>query len=255
MRAPFQQAARAAMSAPFQRTAGAAKSSRFQRTAGAAMIARFRRTAGAAIRSQRFRGIVLVEMLVVVFLVSIGAGLATMVFDSLQDAQSVTARFSNRLAVLHNFETALRRDVRRAERIELPPVAGGDEDADRAQQLVLLSGDARVVYELRASRVTRSAAGPAPSSLVWDETLGAVSLQPVRDAGGASVGVKAMITWVRLNRDDPHAKLTFEVVALCAGETLPEDAGDADSANAVMPASQEVGQSAGEAAGEASPDE
>lgn len=169
-------------------------------------------------RTRHHRGIVLVEMIVVVFLFSIGAGLATMVYVSLLDAQSVAARFSNRLAVLHDFQTALRRDVRRADRMELPRATGGDEGADAVQQLVLLCGDARVVYELRASRVTRSAVGPVPSSLVWDETLGAVSLQPVQDSSGEAVGVKARVTWVRQNRDDPHSKLTFEVVALCAGE-------------------------------------
>ena len=201
-------------------------------------------------RTRHHRGIVLVEMIVVVFLFSIGAGLATMVYVSLLDAQSVAARFSNRLAVLHDFQTALRRDVRRAERMELPPVAGGNEDADRVQQLVLLCGDARVVYELRASRVTRSAGGPVPSSLVWDETLGSVSLQPVQNASGESVGVKARVTWVRQNRDDPHSKLTFEVVALCAGEISPAEAGDVGAANAGKSESKAAGKEAGKTARE-----
>ncbi|MCC7291820.1 MAG: prepilin-type N-terminal cleavage/methylation domain-containing protein [Phycisphaerales bacterium] len=219
------------------------------------MRVRFQRTPGAGIRSHDRRGIVLVEMLVVVFLVSIGAGLAAMVFESLLDAQSVTARFSNRLAVLHSFETALRRDVRRAERIEFPAVAGEPADVDRLQQLVLLCGDARVVYALRDSRVTRSAVGPVPSSLAWDETLGAVSLQPVQDSRGQTVGIKARVTWARQNREDPHVKLTFEVVALCAGESSPEEPGETAAAVSGKPTSDEARHGADEKAGEESTEE
>jgi hypothetical protein len=153
------------------------------------------------------RGIFLVEMLTVIFMVGIGGTLMSVGLASLMRSQDRVVAFGNQLARVHDFLGALERDVRAASTAALGDVQGEQP----CQVLSLGELPTQVTYRFFENRVERTADATA---IVWSPLIAQIHLE--RGMAGR-VGVGADVSIHRANKSDPEPHRRFQLFVRCAG--------------------------------------
>lgn len=153
----------------------------------------------------RRRGVFLVEMLTVLFMVGVGGALMAVGFASMMKSQKRVSDFGNQRARIEDLLDCFRNDVRSGTTALLR--AG-------AEPVLVLSGPAgQISYRCFGTSVERTSRGV---SKLWNQMPSVLSLvNPDQD--GIATAVSISLYWPRTDSQDPEPNRRFDVVVQCAG--------------------------------------
>ena len=162
----------------------------------------------------RQRAFALIEMLTVILMVSIGMMCMVGGIVAIQKAQIQTSRLMNRYAILTDFNSVIRKDVRSAVRMTLDEHGSGGE-----QVLVLDKERGEVVYTLLGERVRRVAVrGDDVGDKEWVFTRSEVICRLETPPGDGASALHVTTLWSSLSKDYPHPARRFHMTLRCMKE-------------------------------------
>lgn len=158
------------------------------------------------------RGIMLVEMLVVLFLVGTGGTVITLGVLSILKSQDRVSDFANRYATTQDFLDTVSRDARAVTTASLHRAESSD-----VQVLTLGEPNRQTVYRFYSDRVERTAsAGMRAAAKSWPVTAEAALLGSSRSPGAKLL--KATVFWHRPDVHELDPARRFDVTVRCVGE-------------------------------------
>ncbi len=169
--------------------------------------------------TRRRRAVLLVEMLTVLFMMSIGGSLMTIGLASIMRSQRRVADLDNRYAMTNDFLRCVFRDVRRATTASLHEGDG----AELQQVLVVGEFPRQVSYRFYKQYVERTGfEGDSQAAKLWSPMTANPGVTPVQsDVGTALVDVT--VFWGRTDAKDPEPNRRFDLAVRCAGELDHDD--------------------------------
>lgn len=165
------------------------------------------------------RGIFLVEMLTVIFMVGIGGTLMAVGLASLLRSQDRVVASGNRFTQVNDFLRTVKRDVR------MSAVATLSESQGEGPRQILLLGEppTQITYRFFGNHVERSgriAGNNAKNS--WSPMIAQIGVESAVDSR-ALTGVEVTVFVPRTGKSDPDPARRFDFLVRCAGELNHEE--------------------------------
>ncbi|MCH9002671.1 MAG: type II secretion system protein [Planctomycetes bacterium] len=182
-------------------------------------------------RRHRQPAVFLIEMMVVLFVITLGGTLITMGVYAVMRNQRAVVKLQNRYAVTHSILHRLRADVRAGSSVTVAH-AGGDQGPQLSEassgwasggqaRLVIKSPTRDIVYVFYEDRVDRfSDAHTQIPDQQW--TLHGATFQ-VRPGLGDDNATMLLVTvrWKPPKAETPESSRRFDLALRCAGITVP----------------------------------
>ena len=164
--------------------------------------------------TRRRRAVLLVEMITVLFMLSIGGSLMAVGLASIMRSQRRVAELDNRYAMTNDFLRCLFRDVRKATTASLREGDG----AELQQVLVVGEFPRQVSYRFYKQHVERTGfEGDSQAAKLWSPMTADIGVTPVRSVVGNAL-VDVTVFWGRTDAQDPEPNRRFDLAVRCAGE-------------------------------------
>jgi hypothetical protein len=163
------------------------------------------------------RGVFLVEMLTVIFMVGIGGTLMAAGLASLLRSQDRVAAFGNQFTRINDFLRCIQADVRGATSSTLHE----DEGAEPRLVLLLDKSSTQISYRFFEDHVERSG-GEERQAKFWSPMKAVVSVVDSHEAGG-NKGVAVTVFWRRMSPKDAEPSRRFDLLVRCTGGVEYED--------------------------------
>jgi type II secretory pathway pseudopilin PulG len=160
----------------------------------------------------RRRGVFLVEMLTVLFMVGIGGTLMAVGLASLLRSQDRVSVFGNQFTHINDFLRCIKRDVRSATSATL--LRG---DASEPQAILFLNEPpTQVSYRFFENHVERSGGDEGDTAKLWSSLNAQVSI-PGSPEGTENTGVAVTVFWRRASAKEPDPDRRLDLFARCSG--------------------------------------
>lgn len=182
-------------------------------------------------RRNRQSAVFLVEMMVVVFMITLGGAIITMGVHAVMRNQRAVARLQNRYTVTHSILQRLRADVRAGSSVTVVHFAGDQRPqlseaspgraSDGQERLVIKSPTGDVVYIFHEDGVDRfpDAHTQSPDQQ-W--TLHDATFQVLPGLGGDTATMLFVtVRWNVLKGETPESPRRFDIALRCAGIAVP----------------------------------
>ena len=165
--------------------------------------------------THRRRGVLLVELLTVLFMVAIGGSLMVVAVTSILRSHKRVAEFDNRYAVLNDFLQCISRDVRSARIATLR-----DDDGENLRQVLIIGEAAKqVTYTFYDRHVERTGfEGDSMAAKSWDSLHVVVGIAQDPTRADRTPTVRLTVSWPRSDVDEIEPSRRFDAAIRCAGE-------------------------------------
>ncbi len=182
-------------------------------------------------RTYRRSAVFLVEMLVVLFLITLGGGLITMGVYAVMRNQRAVGKLQNRYAVTHSILHRLRADVRAGSSATVAYSEGGERpqlskaSSGRASggqgRLVIKLPTRDIIYVFHEDRIDHFPGAHTPDpDQQW--TLKDAAFQVQAGLGGDNATMLLVtVNWNATRDETPEPSRRFDLALRCAGITVP----------------------------------
>lgn len=182
-------------------------------------------------RRYRQPAVFLVEMLVVLFMITLGGTVITMGVHAVMRNQRAVGKLQNRYAITHSILQRLRADVRAGSSVTLAHSEGGERPqlseassgwaSGGQERLVIKSPTRDIIYVFHEDRVDRfpDAFAPNPDQQ-WTLNDATFQVQPGLGGDNATM-LLVTVKWNATRDETPEPSRRFDLALRCAGIAVP----------------------------------